>query len=138
MLTTRLIEGKFPDYNAVIPINNPNKLRISRQDLLSSIRRLAIFANKSTNQIVFDLQENSLTINAQDLDMNNEATEQMICNYDGDPVDISLNAKYLIEILSVMTSEEIIFEINTTNKPVIILPAEQEPNEDLLLSLIHI
>ncbi|MBK8735697.1 MAG: DNA polymerase III subunit beta [Saprospiraceae bacterium] len=136
MLTTRLIEGKFPDYNAVIPINNPNKLRISRQDLLSSIRRLAIFANKSTNQIVFDLQENSLTINAQDLDMNNEATEQMICNYDGDPVDISLNAKYLIEILSVMTSEEIIFEINTTNKPVIILPAEQEPNEDLLMLVV--
>ena len=122
--------------NAVIPINNPNKLRISRQDLLSSIRRLAIFANKSTNQIVFDLQENSLTINAQDLDMNNEATEQMICNYDGDPVDISLNAKYLIEILSVMTSEEIIFEINTTNKPVIILPAEQEPNEDLLMLVV--
>ena len=111
-------------------------MRISRQDLLSSIRRLAIFANKSTNQIVFDLQENSLTINAQDLDMNNEATEQMICNYDGDPVDISLNAKYLIEILSVMTSEEIIFEINTTNKPVIILPAEQEPNEDLLMLVV--
>lgn len=136
MVTARLIEGKFPDYNAVIPINNPNKLRINRQELLSSIRRLSIFANKSTNQIVFDIQENSLTINAQDLDMNNEATEQLICNYDGEILDISLNAKYLIEILSVMVSEEIVFEIHSTNKPVIIVPAEQEPNEDLLLLVV--
>ena len=136
MVTARLIEGKFPDYNAVIPINNPNKLRINRQELLSSIRRLSIFANKSTNQIVFDIQENSLTINAQDLDMNNEATEQLICNYDVEILDISLNAKYLIEILSVMVSEEIVFEIHSTNKPVIIVPAEQEPNEDLLLLVV--
>lgn len=136
LVTARLIEGKFPDFNAVIPVNNPNQLRINRLDLLSAIRRLAIFANKSTNQIIFDIQDNSLTINAQDLDMNNEATEQLICNYDGEILDLSLNAKYLIEILSVMTSEEIIFQMSVPNKPVIIVPAEQDPNEDLLMLVV--
>ena len=77
LFATRLIEAKFPDFNAVIPTNNQNKMIVNREELISALRRLSIFANKTTNQIVLNIQDKSLTITAQDLDFNNEATEQL-------------------------------------------------------------
>ena len=136
LFTTRLVEAKFPDYNAVIPVNNSNKLLVTREELISALRRLSIFANKSTNQVVLSLQDGSLTINAQDLDFNNEATEQLSCNYEGESLNIGLNAKNLIEILSLIDSESVEFQLSNENKPIVIVPQVQEPEEDLLMLIV--
>ncbi|HRH99447.1 MAG TPA: DNA polymerase III subunit beta [Saprospiraceae bacterium] len=136
ILSCRLIEGKFPDYNAVIPVNNPNLLKVNRPELLSALRRLAIFANKTTNQVVFNIQDKSLTISASDLDLNNEATEQLICDYTGEPMSIGLNAKFLVEMLSALEHEELQFELSANNKPAIIVPSEQDPGENILMLVV--
>jgi DNA polymerase-3 subunit beta len=129
----RLIDSKFPDYNAVIPTENPNLLTLSRQDFLSSLKRMVIYANKTTNQVVLNLSEGSLTISSQDLDFSNEATEQLPCSYDGDTMNIGFNAKFLVEMLSVMDSENVNFELSAPNRAGILLPGEQEENEELLM-----
>ena len=129
----RLIDTKFPDYNAVIPIDNPNLLSVARQDFLSSLKRMVIFANKTTNQVVLNLTEGSLTISSQDIDFSNEATEQLSCSYDGDTMNIGFNAKFLVEMLSVISSDNVEFELSVPNKAGILLPAEKDENEEILM-----
>ncbi len=136
MFSTRLIEAKFPDYNAVIPTNNPNKMQVSREELISALRRLTIFANKTTSQVVFNIQDKSLTISAQDLDFNNEATEQLSCVYEGEAINLGLNARFLLEMLSAIESDAVVFEISSTTKPALILPTEQTAGEDLLMLVV--
>ena len=85
-LICRLIDAKYPDYNAVIPQGDPNKMTLARKDFLNSLKRISIYANKTTNQVALNIHEGSLTISAQDLDFSNEATEQMTCDYVGDPM----------------------------------------------------
>ncbi|MDQ3141543.1 MAG: DNA polymerase III subunit beta [Bacteroidota bacterium] len=133
---TRLIEAKFPDYNAVIPTNNTNKLKVNRLELLSALRRLSIFANKTTHQVVLNIQDNSLTISAQDRDLQNEGTEQVICTYEGEPCSVGLNARFVIEMLSALDSEMAHIELSSSNRPALILPSEQESNEDLLMLVV--
>ncbi len=129
----RLIDAKYPDYNAVIPVDNPNLLTISRRDFQNSLKRIAIYANKTTNQVILNLTNASLTISAQDLDFSNEATEQLSCAYVGEPMTIGFNAKFLIEMLGVLESDEIQIELSTPNRAGILLPSEQEEGEHLLM-----
>lgn len=129
----RLIDSKFPDYNAVIPTENPNLLSVARQDFLSSLKRMVIFANKTTNQVVLNLTAGSLTISSQDLDFSNEATEQLSCSYEGENMNIGFNAKFLVEMLSVMNSDNVVFELSAPNRAGILLPGEKEENEELLM-----
>jgi len=129
----RLIDAKYPDYNAVIPYDNANKLSLDRIDFLNSLRRIAIYANKSTNQVVLNITDRSLTISAQDLDFSNEATEQLTCEYQGEPMNIGFNAKFLIEMLNVLTTEQIDIKLSTPNRAGILVPAEQPEGEDLLM-----
>jgi DNA polymerase-3 subunit beta len=129
----RLIDAKYPDYNAVIPVDNPNKLVLGRRDFQNSLKRIAIYANKTTNQVILSLTNASLTISAQDLDFSNEATEQLSCNYEGDPMTIGFNAKFLIEMLGVLESDDIVVELSTPNRAGILLPSEQEEGENLLM-----
>jgi len=129
----RLVDAKYPDYNAVIPVDNPNELSLPRRDFQNSLRRIAIYANKTTNQVVLNLTENSLTISAQDLDFSNEATEQLSCTYTGEPMTIGFNAKFLIEMLGVLESDDILIELSTPNRAGILLPSEQEEGENLLM-----
>ncbi len=136
LLTTRLVEAKFPDYNAVIPVSNNNILTVSREELISALRRLSIFASKTTNQVVMSLNEGSLTINAQDLDFYNEATEQLSCSYEGDVLNVGVNAKNLIEMLTLIDYETVVFQLSSENKPLVILPQEQDNGEDLLMLLV--
>ncbi len=138
ILSTRLIEAKFPDYNAVIPTNNPFQLQVSRTELLSSLKRLIVYASKSTNQVVFNIQDKSLTITSQDVDLSNEATEQLTCSYQGEPMTIGFNGKYLIEMLSAMNSENVTVELSHPNKPGIFLPSEQTSGENLLMLIMPI
>ncbi len=129
----RLIDAKYPDYNAVIPYDNANRLTINRSDFLQSLRRIAIYANKSTNQVVLNISDGSLTVSAQDLDFSNEATEQLSCEYTGDAMNIGFNAKFLIEMLSVLGTDEIILKLSTPNRAGILVPSEQPDEEELIM-----
>lgn len=129
----RLVDAKYPDYNAVIPVDNPNTLALGRRDFQNSLKRIAIYANKTTNQVILNISEGSLTISAKDLDFSNEATEQLSCTYDGEPMTIGFNAKFLIEMLGVLESDDVKLELSTPNRAGILLPSEQEENEMLLM-----
>ncbi|MEE9373666.1 MAG: DNA polymerase III subunit beta [Saprospiraceae bacterium] len=129
----RLIDAKFPDYNGVIPTENPNLLTVSRLDFLSCLKRMVIFANKTTSQVILNLTEGSLTISSQDLDFANEATEQLSCTYEGNALNIGFNAKFLVEMLSVLKGENVELELSVSNRAGILLPVEKEENEDILM-----
>ncbi len=132
-LICRLIDAQYPNYNAVIPVDNPNVMTVSRSDFLSSLKRIAIYANKTTNQVILNIDDGSLTIEAQDLDFSNEATEQLVCQYSGEPITIGFNAKFLIEMLGVLDTDEVKVELSTPNKAGIILPGENPDDEELLM-----
>ncbi len=132
-LICRLIDAKYPDYNAVIPTDNPNILTIARKDLLSSVKRIAIFASKSTHQIVMKISGSELHLSAQDLDFSNEANERLTCNYKGEDIEIGFNAKFLLEMLTVLSADEIRLELSTPNRAGVIFPTEVNENEDILM-----
>lgn len=132
-LVCRLIDARYPDYNAVIPVDNPNVLTISRTDLQNSLKRIVIYANKTTNQVILNIADGSLTVSAQDLDFSNEATEQLACQYDGDALQIGFNAKFLVEMLGVLESEEIKLEMSSSTRAGILLPGEETPGQEILM-----
>ena len=132
-LVCRLINARYPDYNAVIPVDNPNTLSISRSDFQNSLKRIAIYANKTTNQVILNIIDGSLTVSAQDLDFSNEATEQLACTYEGEPLTIGFNAKFLVEMLGVLESDEVQMELSTPTRAGILLPSEKEDGEDILM-----
>ena len=132
-LICRLIEGRYPDYNAVIPTENPNRLTINRADFLNTLRRVIIFSNKTTHQVILKIKGNELIVNAQDLDFSNEANERLDCTYEGDNMEIGFNAKFLLEMLSAMDNEEVRMELSTPNRAGLLLPTESDPAEDLLM-----
>lgn len=132
-LVCRLIDARYPDYNAVIPVENPNHMAVVRADLANSLKRIAIYANKTTNQVVLDISDKSLTISAQDLDFSNEATEQMACNFEGTPMRIAFNAKFLAEMLGTLDTEEVKMEFSTPSRAGILLPVEENNDRDILM-----
>jgi len=129
----RLIDARFPDYKVVIPTDNPYKLTVSRTDFQSALRRVSIFSNKSTNQVVLNIQGSELQLAAQDVDFSFEGTERMKCQYNGEDLSIAFNARFLIEILNATDSAEIKMELSTPTKAGIIKPTEQEENEELMM-----
>ena len=132
-MVCRLIDARYPDYNAVIPGESPSVLVINRHDFQNSLKRIAIYANKTTNQVILNINDGSLTVSAQDLDFSNEATEQLACTYDGDPMTIGFNAKFLIEMLNVLESDEIRLELSTPNRAGILRPVDTVEDEDILM-----
>jgi DNA polymerase III subunit beta len=129
-LICKLIEGKYPNYSAVIPLDNPNKLQIERVSLLNAIRRVSIYANQSTHQLRFSIAGRSLVLSAEDVDYSNEARENLNCNYDGEDMDIGFNSKFLHEMLSNLHSPEVLFEMSQPNRAGLIKPIEEEENKD--------
>ena len=129
----RLIDERYPDYDNVIPVDNPNKLTIDRKEFLGSVKRIAIFANKTTYQIRLKIAGSELHISAEDLDFSNEANERLACNYEGDDIEIGFNARFLTEILSNLESKEVVLELSTPNRAGILLPSEKDANEDILM-----
>lgn len=132
-MVCRLIDARYPDYNAVIPKENPHLLTLNRMDFLTSLKRIAIYANKTTNQVILNINDGSLMVSAQDLDFSNEAKEQLNCSYQGDPLTIGFNAKFLIEMLNVLESEEIKMELSTPTRAGILLPTEEEEGENIMM-----
>lgn len=133
IVITKLVDGTYPDYNSVIPVENPNELTINKQDFLNSIKRISIYANKSTNQVILNMADNSLTISAQDLDFANEATEQLSCRFIGDGLSMGFNAKGLIEMLSNIDSDDAVLNTSIPSKAGIIEPGMQEKDEHLMM-----
>lgn len=132
-VSCRLIDGRFPRYESVIPKNNVNKVTIERQSLINVLRRVAVFANAATNQVKFDLTENMLTISAQDIDYSVSATERVSCSYAGVPMAIGFRASYLIEILNTIASAEVEILLSDHARAALIVPVESNENEDLLM-----
>ncbi|HLG03206.1 MAG TPA: DNA polymerase III subunit beta [Bacteroidia bacterium] len=132
-LICRLIDGKYPNYEAVIPKNNPNKLTIDTSALLGSIRRVSIFANKTTHQVRLKIAGSELNISAEDLDFSNEATERLTCSYSGDDMEIGFNSKFLAEMLTNIGSEEAMIEMSAPNRAGILLPSKTNDAEDTLM-----
>ena len=133
-LVCRLIDGKYPNYDAVIPKTNPNRMTVERITLLNSLKRVSIFANKSTNQVKFKIAGSELAISAEDLDFSNEANERLTCSYDGTDIEIGFNSRFIIEMLSNLESENIHLEMSDPSRAGIILPAENDnEGEDILM-----
>ncbi len=133
-LICRLIDGKYPNYEAVIPKNNPNKLTVDTSALLGSIRRVSIFANKTTHQVRLKMAGSELNISAEDLDFSNEAAERLTCSYAGDDMEIGFNSKFLAEMLVNIGSDEAMIEMSAPNRAGILLPvAKQTEAEDTLM-----
>ncbi len=132
-LVCRLIDARYPDYNAVIPVDNPNTMTISRADFQNSLKRIAIYANKTTNQVVLNINGSSLTVSAQDLDFSNEATEQLMCTYEGSPLVIGFNAKFMVEMLNVIEGDEIRLELSTPTRAGILVPTDQADGSNILM-----
>ena len=120
----RLIDGTYPNYEAVIPRENPNKLIVNRTLLLNSTKRISNFASKATHQMRVKITGNSLQIFAEDIEYNNRANETIPCNYEGDDMEIVFNSKFFMEMLSNLSSDDILLEMSYSNRPGILTPAD--------------
>ena len=133
-LICRLIDGKYPNYDAVIPKDNPNKLVINKDELLNSIKRVSIYASKTTHQIRLKIAGSQLQITSEDLDFANKAEERLTCSYEGEDIEIGFNSRFVIDMLNNIGAEQICLEMSAPNRAGIILPLDsQEENEDTLM-----
>ena len=123
-LICRLIDGKYPNYEAVIPKENPNKLTIARNQFLNSVRRVSIFSNKTTHQIRLKIAGAELNISAEDIDYSNKAQERLTCDYQGDDMQIGFNSRFLTEMLNNLTSDEVQLEMSMPNRAGILTPID--------------
>ena len=122
ILTCRLIDGKYPNYEAVIPEENPNILTIERISFLNSLKRVGIFSNKTTHQVRLKIAGTEIQVSAEDIDFSNKADERLTCSYNGIDIQIGFNARFLVEMISNLESEEIRFELSSPNKAGLIFP----------------
>lgn len=120
----RLIDGKYPNYEAVIPKENPNKLVIDRNQFLNSVRRVSIFSSKTTHQIRLKIAGAELNISAEDIDYSNKAEERLTCDYQGDDMQIGFNSRFLTEMLNNLTSDEVSLEMSLPNRAGILTPVD--------------
>ncbi len=129
----RLIEGRYPNYNSVIPQSNPNELRVDRNGLLAALRRVQPFANDSSNLIRFHVEGSTLQLDAEDYDFSKTATERMTCEYNGQPMSIGFKGSSFIEILSNFACSEVIIQLADPSRAGLVLPSEQPENQDVLM-----
>ncbi len=129
----RLIDERFPDYDNVIPAVNNITMTIERNDLLGAMKRISIYANKTTHQVRLKITGSELQISAEDLDFSNEANERLSCEHDGEDIEIGFNAKFLIEMLTNLDSDKIKLTMSAPNKAGVILPVDKDAAEDILM-----
>ena len=135
IVVCRQIEGRFPNYNAVIPQNNTNIVTVDRQTIVNACKRVAVFANTSTSLLKLSLAENMMKISAQDIDFSTSAEETIACSYEGEPMAIGFKAPFLIEILGAVSSGEVMLKLADPARAGLVLPTENTENEDLLMLL---
>ena len=135
VISCRLIEGRYPNYNSVIPTDNPFRVTADRMAFISALRRVSVFASQSSALIKIHVEQGTLTVSAQDLDFSTSAEEHIMCDYDGTAMSIGVNGPFLIDVLNSITSNDIVLELADPSRAGVITPAEQEENEDLIMLL---
>lgn len=134
-ITCRLIEGRYPNYNAVIPQDNPFKVTVDRASFISALRRVLVFASSSCSVVKIQVDRGTMTVSAQDIDFSTSAEERLICEYDGTPMSIGFNGPFLLDVLNCITCESVILELADPSRAGVILPSEMEGEEDLIMLL---
>lgn len=138
-LYCRLIEGKYPNYEVVIPKDNPNRLIIDREQLVNSLRRVGIFANQSTQQVRFKISGKELILSAEDIDYANEAKERLSCSYEGEDIEIGFSARFMHELLNNIDDEQVLIELSDPGRAGLMSPAvKDESGEDLLMLIMPV
>ncbi|MDL2251828.1 DNA polymerase III subunit beta [Odoribacter sp. OttesenSCG-928-J03] len=135
-MTSTLVEGRFPNYNSVIPQDNPKKIIMEKKELYNSLRRVSVMANQASNLVKFDLSSSKLTISAQDVDYAMSGHESMACQYDGEEIAIGFKSPFVQEILSNIESENVVLELSDPTRPGLFLPFEHEDEDEDLLMLL--
>ena len=139
VLICRLLEGRYPNYEAVIPKSNPNQLTIDRQTFLAAIRRVAVFSSKATHQVRFRITGQEIMLTAEDVDFYNEAKERLACSYTGDDMEIGFNSRFFQEMLGNFDSNEVKLEMSAPNRAGILTPVDNANEaEDLLMLLMPV
>ncbi|MDN0066993.1 DNA polymerase III subunit beta [Bacteroides gallinaceum] len=134
-MVCRLIEGRYPNYNSVIPQNNPHKAVIDRSSLISALRRVSVFSSQASSLIKLNLSTNQMKISAQDIDFSTSAEETLMCQYEGNDMSIGFKSSFLIDILNNIPSSNVVIELADPSRAGVIVPEEQSENEDLLMLL---
>ncbi|MDP4185349.1 MAG: DNA polymerase III subunit beta [Bacteroidota bacterium] len=130
----RLVEGNYPAYNSVIPVNNPNKLVIDRQELYNSLKRVSVFSNQASNLVKLKIETNQLVVSAQDIDFSISAVEHLNCQYEGDEMEIGFKSLFLIEILANLDASEVRIELSDPTRAGILVPeVKEDQSEDVLM-----
>ncbi len=135
-LVCRLIEGNYPNYNAVIPENNPNKVLVDRIELLNGIKRVAVCSNPTTNLIRMDIAANKITLTAQDIDFSVSANETISCSYDGQEISIGFKSTFMVEILSNMETPTVMVELADSTRAGVFKPVYDEKQTSATLMLL--
>lgn len=135
-LICRLIDGKYPNYEAVIPKENPNKLTMDRNQFLNSVRRVSIFSNKTTHQIRLKIAGAELNVSAEDIDYSNKAEERLTCSYQGDDMQIGFNSRFLTEMLNNLSSDEVTLEMSLPNRAGILTPTDGLDKGEIVTMLV--
>ena len=134
-MVCRLIEGRYPNYNSVIPQNNPYKVTVDRLQLMGALKRVSIFSSQASSLIKLHMEKNLIMVSAQDIDFSTSAEETLACQYAGNTMSIGFNSTFLIDILGNISSEEVVIELADPSRAGVITPMEQEENEELLMLL---
>ncbi|MGH2568533.1 MAG: DNA polymerase III subunit beta, partial [Bacteroidota bacterium] len=133
ILTSRLIEENYPNYESVIPLDNDKQLTVNRDLLLASVRRVSLYSNATTRQVRFFLKKNEMRIAAEDIDFGGEAREKVHCDYNSEELEIGFNSGYVTDMLSHMDADEIVFKFSSPVRAAILSPAKPRDNEDILM-----
>jgi DNA polymerase-3 subunit beta len=134
----RMIDEQYPNYEAVIPVENDKRLSVSRDALLNAVRRVALYSSSMTHQIRLKMEPNQLSISAEDIERASEAKERVLCEYEGPEMEIGFNSVYLTEVLSNVGGEDVVFEFSSPNRAGVVTPAEQADGEDMLMLIMPV
>lgn len=132
-LGCRFVKGNYPNYNRVIPKDNPNEVTVDRQTLLSAMRRVSLFASKASSLVKMSMDENEILLQSQDLDYSTKADERVGCSYEGTPMSIGFNAVYMLEVLNNLPGDSIVVKLSDPGRPGLFTPFEQKEKEDIVM-----
>ena len=134
----RLIEDPYPNYEAVIPVENEKTLTVGREALLAAVRRVALYSSSTTHQIRLSLQSDALDVSAEDVERASEAKERVLCDYAAEALEIGFNSQYLLEVLQNVDGEDTVFEFSSPNRAGVVHPAQAAEGEDLLMLIMPV
>ena len=136
LIVTKLVEGNYPNYNSVIPRNNPRKVTIDRVEFYNALKRVSVFSNQASNLVKLQLTGNQVMVSAQDIDFSISAYERIKCLYEGEEMEIGFKSVFLLEILANLSSQDVMIELADPTRAGLFLPAEaDDEKEDLLMLL---